>query len=224
MSDSPLWVVDGKWLAEQFTKTGRTQKALADFLGLDPTQVNKMVKGKRKIWAPDADQIRVFFNTPPPANASHRQRKVVVDANVVPPLRSTMNRDIPIWGRISGGVGKLQMGGEAIDWALRPPKLDGRKDVFGLYVEDPVMFPAYRLGALIFVERARPPAPGDDIVIECLLEGDRDDARTLVRTLISATTTEVTIQQYTPPKQIVVARKLVTVMLRIMPLIDLLGA
>lgn len=220
--------MDAKWLADQLSSTGRLQTELAEYLGLSPPQVNKMVKGKRRILSSEADRIRQFFNTPqhsPPPGVPDAQgmQTEVVDANVAAPLRSTMNRDVPILGTVSGGAGALQMNGDAIDWARRPPRLEGRTDVFGLYVEDLSMVPAHRPGALIFVESARPPSIGDDVIIELRGEKPGDEPRALIKNLVAVSLTEIRLQQYNPAREFAVPRKQVVRMLRVMPLNDLLG-
>lgn len=212
--------VDAKWLRDQLKKTGRKQNELAAFLGLQPPQVNKMAAGKRRIIAAEADRIREFFGLPPTDVALHTN---IIDAAITPPVRSEMRRDIPILGTVSGGVGALQMNGEPIDWARRPPRLEGRSDVFGLYVEDLSMVPAFRPGALVLVERAKPPAIGDDIVIEIAPEKAGDDPRALIKHLVGLTATEVRLFQHNPAKEFTVPRKLVIRMYRVLTMADLLG-
>lgn len=235
ISDSDLVScgVDGTWLQKRLQESGKSQAALARYLNLAPPVINKIIKGRRAIKAAEADQIRAFFRLPSPdANTAFPQvraeselnvRESVVDANITTPLRSEMPRDIPILGTVSGGPGGLQMNGEAIDWARRPPRLKGRADVFGAWVEDPSMIPAFRPGALILVERARPPAPGDDVVIEIRPEKPGDDPRALIKHLVGLTSTTVRLQQHNPPKELEIPRKHVIRLYRVMPLADLLG-
>lgn len=139
------------------------------------------------------------------------------------PARSDMPRDIPILGTVSGGIGGLQMNGDAVDWARRPPRLAGRNDVFGLYVEDQSMVPAYRPGALILVERARPPAPGDDVVVELLPANPREERRALIKRLVSIGSKTVRLEQYNPVQQLEFPRKQVASIFRVMTMADLLG-
>ena len=115
------------------------------------------------------------------------------------------------------------MNGDAIDWARRPPRLKGRRDVFGLWVEDISMVPAYRPGALILVERARPPSPGDDVVVEMRAEKPGDDPRALIKHLVALTATTVKLLQHNPSKELEIPRKQVIHLYRVIPLADLLG-
>lgn len=227
------WVVDGTWVQKQLVESGKSQADLARYLNLAPPVINKIIKGRRLVKAAEAEQIRQFFRLDPsPVITSFPQRTAaidsnvresVVDANITAPLRSEMARDIPVLGTVSGGPGGLQMNGEAIDWARRPPRLKGRTDVFGLYVEDLSMIPAFRPGALILVERARPPSPGDDVVIEIRPEKQGEDARALIKHLVALTPTMVKLLQHNPHKELEIPRKQVIHLYRVMPLADLLG-
>ncbi len=225
-TESASWGMDAKWLSDQFASSDKSQADLARYLGVGPTTVNKMVKGKRKILASEADKIRKFFaaeaETPDPKIRTSNAPNI--DAALVPPLRSTMPRNVPILGTVSGGGGFFQMNGDPIDWARRPPRLEGRADVFGAYVEDLSMVPRYEPGELVFIERARPPAPGDHVVVE-IVEGplSRDERKALIKKLVSVTSATVRLEQYNPPKVLEYQRKQVLHMYRVMPLADLLG-
>jgi phage repressor protein C with HTH and peptisase S24 domain len=228
--------VDGNWLQKQLQESGRSQVELARYLNLAAPIINKIIKGRRAIKAAEADQIRAFFRLQstkvnsgfpqPVTNLGESNRDVresLIDANITTPLRSEMPRDIPILGTVSGGPGGLQMNGDAIDWARRPPRLKGRTDVFGLWVEDISMVPAYRPGALILVERARPPSPGDDVVVEIRAEKPGDDPRALIKHLVALTATTVKLLQHNPSKELEIPRKQVIHLYRVIPLADLLG-
>jgi phage repressor protein C with HTH and peptisase S24 domain len=220
--------MDAKWLKEQFARSGKTQADLARYLGIQPPMVSKMVRGGRKVQGNEVDQIRAFFGVKPDAPILSDQRSqnidtaaaTILDANITPPLRSEMPRNVPVLGTVSGGRGGLQMNGDAVDWVRRPPRLEGRTDVFGVYVEDLSMVPAFKPGALVIVEKARPPAPGDDVVIEIM---DGGEQRALIKNLVFSNHKIVRLQQYNPAKEIEIDRLQIVRMFRVMPLSDLLG-
>lgn len=220
--------MDSKWLKEQFARTGKSQADLARYLDIAPPMVSKMLAGTRKVQGNEVDRVRAFFGaTVAPVQTQEPVTKnnstgsaVILDANITPPLRSEMPRDVPVLGTVSGGRGGLQMNGDAVDWVRRPPRLAGRTDVFGVYVEDLSMVPAFKPGALVIVEKARPPAPGDDVVIEVIENGEQ---RALIKNLVFSNHKLVRLQQYNPAKEIEIDRSNVVRMLRVMPLSDLLG-
>lgn len=149
--------------------------------------------------------------------------QIPIAADVSVPARLEMPRDLPILGTVSGGIGGLQMNGDAVDWVRRPPRLAGRSDVFGLYVEDQSMVPVYKPGSLILVERARPPSPGDDVVVELLPAGPREEWRALIKRLVSVTGKTVRLEQFNPAKELEFPRQQVASLFRVMTMADLLG-
>lgn len=149
-------------------------------------------------------------------------QKVLELEGLLPP-RSDMPKDIPIYGTVSGGGGGFQMNGDAIDWARRVPRLNGRADIFGAYVEDLSMVPAHRPGSLVLCEKARPPSPGDDVIIDLQPANAGDDHKTLIKHLVRITAKIVVVEQYNPPKMLEFPRKQVVGLYRIIPLADLLG-
>lgn len=113
--------------------------------------------------------------------------------------------------------------GDALDWVRRPPRLVGRTDVFGLWVEDTSMVPRYEPGALVIVEKARPPSIGDDIVIELAPENARDEQRALIKRLVAQTSAIIRLEQFNPPKILEYPRKRVLNILRVMTMSDIFG-
>lgn len=167
-------------------------------------------------------QIRNNLSTEDHNKASGVDQKLF-DAVAALQATSDSVRDIPILGTVSAGGGSLQMNGEPIDWARRLPRLKGRKDVFGLFIEDLSMLPVYRPGRVVLVERAKPPAPGDDVVVEIQPETPRDELKALIKHLVAITPTVIRLQQYNPAKELEFPRKRVIRMYRVMTMNDLLG-
>jgi len=209
--------VDSRWLARQLRESGRTQAELARYLGLTAPQINKTLKGRRKIQASEADLIREFFGAaPPPQVSAMRPSQVqLVDSNVTSPLRSEPSRSLPIYGSVSVGGRQLTMK-KPVDYARRPRRLDGRDDVFALYVDDELMSPVFEPGELIALESARPPAPGDNVVVH--LKSDE----TLLRRLVAIDASKIQLRQHNPPDSLDIARADIESMWRVMKVNDLL--
>ncbi len=85
------------------------------------------------------------------------------------------------------------------------------------------MVPAFRPGALVLVERARPPSPGDDVIIELGPEKPGGEQRALIKHLVAITPTLIRLLQHNPAKELEIPRKQVIRLYRVMPLADLLG-
>lgn len=69
-----------QWLRDALTTSGRTQKALADHLGLEPGAVSKMLSGVRQIKAEELVRITKFLKVDAPM--SSMQTTPTVDVKV----------------------------------------------------------------------------------------------------------------------------------------------
>lgn len=121
-----------------------------------------------------------------------------------------MVRNVPVYGTALGADEIVD--GEAIEqttlntseviaWLRRPVLLDGRADVYGLYVQGSSMSPRYRDGATVFVERRKTPKIGDDAVIYLRMPDDDDGERAscvLIKTLVKKTSAYIELEQYNP--------------------------
>lgn len=227
----------GKVIREARQRLRLSQEKLGELTGVSRSAVNQWESGTT---TPDAERLPliaralriegaamlglstapVLIDTP----AIQPKRDPPVDRTPAVPHRTEMPRDLPIRGTVSGGPGGLFQlsNGEAADWARRPPRLNGRTDVFGLWVEDVSMVPAFKPGSLIIVER-KPPAIGDDVVIEIAPESPRDERRAILKNLAAATPTLYKLAQHNPPKILEVPRKRVLSIHRVMTIADLFG-
>lgn len=214
--------MDPKWIIAQIERTGRSQAALARYLGLEPPQVNKIIKGKRGIKADEADAIRRFFGVATSESMPAIDVRRVDTAPVIP-TRSEMSRDVPLLGTVWGGdSGDFAMNGETGDYMRRPPRYAGRSDLFALFVQGQSMQPRYFSGELIYVEKQRPAQNGDHVVVE--LHPDEAGVReAYLKQLIAITPTKVRLQQYNPPKILEIERKRIHQVLRVLSMMDLLG-
>ena len=108
-----------------------------------------------------------------------------------------------------------------MDMALRPPSLEGRKDVFALFVEDDSVSPAHEPGSLIVVEK-RPPRIGEYCVFEVLPDSPRGERRALIKKLVAITPTVFRVAQLNPPENLEFPRAMVVNIHRVIPLKELL--
>jgi transcriptional regulator with XRE-family HTH domain len=229
----------GKIIREARMRLRISQERLGEMTGVSRSAVNQWESGATM---PESERLAVIaralgldggallgLSTGAPANVTPMiQPKAgrTLDAAGAIPHGGDMPRDLPIRGTVSGGPGGLFQltNGEPADWARRPPRLKGRSDVFGLWVEDTSMVPAFKPGSLIIVERARPPSIGDDVVVEIAPETPRDELRAIIKTLAASTPTHLKLAQHNPPKIIEVPRKRIVSIHRVMTMADLFGS
>lgn len=96
-------------------------------------------------------------------------------------------------------VGEWLMAKESHENRFRPGGLSGRSDVWCCYVQTPEMGDRYQVGDMIYVEKNRPAASGEDMLIE--LRGDADgDRRIILRRLVAREGDHLKVRQIDPPK------------------------
>lgn len=216
--------MDPKTIKDRLEKAGKNQADLARYMGWSDSMVSKLLSGARQLKAREADKILQFFG-----EADHSYEKEFtsdvrrVDTTPAIPSRSVMPLDVPILGTAWGGEsGDFTMNGETGAFARRPPRYEGRTDVFALYVEGTSMEPRYYAGELILVEKRRPPQNGDHVVVE-LNSGPDGNREAYLKVLVARTPTKLKLRQYSPPKEIEIELTKVGQVLRVLTTVDLLG-
>lgn len=146
-----------------------------------------------------------------------------------------MRRDLPIYGTALGAeeivdgeaIEQTALNrGEVIEYKRRPPILDGRADVYGLYVQGSSMHPRFRDGDTVFVESRKRPSVGDDAVIYLRtpdeVEGERVSS-VLIKTIVRKTASYVELEQYNPACIFRIPMERVERMDRVLTLDDMIG-
>lgn len=142
-------------------------------------------------------------------------------------------RDVPVLGSVLGCTnGDLGMDvpvethmldmGDVISFVRRPQGIAGSRDAYALYVSGDSMAPRYESGDLIYINPARPAARGDDVVIQ-LTDGSDSVVTALVKRLVRKSATEIEIEQFNPPRHIIIPMHRVRAIHRITPLSELLA-
>lgn len=132
--------------------------------------------------------------------------------------------DIPVWGTAVGGDDSdFRLNGQEIDRALRPHGLLKTKDVFALRVTNDSMYPAWRDGALIYINPHRKPMIGDDVVIEMWPTEDGEPGNAYLKRLKARTPTRYIVEQFNPPCDIEFDLDQIKRVYRVVPVEELLG-
>ncbi|WP_442679784.1 S24 family peptidase [Sphingomonas sp. ASY06-1R] len=146
-----------------------------------------------------------------------------------------MQRDLPIYGTALGAdeivdgeaIEQTTLNrGEVVEYKRRPPILDGRADVYGLYVQGSSMHPRFRDGDTVFVESRKRPAVGDDAVIYLRTPDEVEGERTssvLIKTIVRKTASYVELEQFNPAQTFRITMERVDRMDRVLTLDDLIG-
>lgn len=110
-------------------------------------------------------------------------------------------RDVEVLGVALGGVagdGDFSFNGAVIDHVRRPPGLADKTGVFAIYVVGDSMSPRFEAGELLFIDEARQPAIGDDVVVE-LYGNDGQAGACYIKRLQRRSGNTIVLQQFNPP-------------------------
>jgi transcriptional regulator with XRE-family HTH domain len=66
-------MIDSAWFYQQLEKEGRSLRAMARTLGLDPSAVSRMLRGDRKMSADEQDGIAAYLGVPVSVVAARRR-------------------------------------------------------------------------------------------------------------------------------------------------------
>ena len=66
-------MIDSAWFYQQLEKEGRSLRAMARMLGLDPSAVSRMLRGERKMSAEEQDGIAAYLGLPLSVVAARRR-------------------------------------------------------------------------------------------------------------------------------------------------------
>lgn len=104
----------------------------------------------------------------------------------------------------------------------RPPALRGQRDLYAIYFHGDSMAPRFEPGEIGIVDPARPPAPGDYVVVQLTNGSSEDVVSVLVKRLVRQTARELLLEQFNPPITFAVPRVKVKRLHRILRETDLL--
>lgn len=165
------------------------------------------------------DQLRYGANSSRLIRPSGPERSEV--EKVGDGLPDLGNEWMDLLGVAEGGPDGSFSLGEVIDHVRRPPGLRKAKDAAALNVVGDSMVPRFKPGELIYVTK-RPPAPGDDVVIELYEEIEGTGQKTFLKELVRKTGLRIFCKQHNPETEIEFDAGEVKTLWRVVPLRELL--
>lgn len=114
---------------------------------------------------------------------------------------------------------------DVIDWVRRPPILEGRKDVYALYISGHSMEPRFEPGDPVIVDPKRAPKPGDDVIVQITdVVGDEIEVKAaVIKRLVRRTAAYIELRQYNPALTFTVPVEQILFVHRVLGIRDMLG-
>lgn len=145
----------------------------------------------------------------------------------LPPLRSEMPKDVPVLGVVVGGDARsmvdFEVNGEVADYVRRPPRFQGRRDIFAVYVTGQSMEPWAEPGQLLYLETAKPARNLDYVLVELKPHDGEGIRPALIKRLVAVTPSKIKLRQYNPPRDIEIDRASVLRVCRVVDLAEMMG-
>lgn len=137
-------------------------------------------------------------------------------------------KDVPVWGSAMGSLiqdnfeGTHVFSGEPIDYARRPPSLQGVRDAYAVYVTGDSMDPMHQHGQIRLVHPHRPPSPGDTVIVYTR-HWDSDPGQGYIKILRRRAGEHLILEQLNPRATLTVPLKYVVSVHKVMDMNDLFG-
>ena len=167
--------MDATWIRRELARTNRTQVDLARVLGRTPSQVTRLLQGKRALKVDEAERIKAYFEgrlTDLQSGRATLPRNAPQEPPLPsPPIETALpdafkvefgKRDLPVYGAAECGPdGVVNFPQDPIEWFWRPPELAGVRDAFAMYAAGDSMSDAsVPAGTMVWVQKHRAPAVG----------------------------------------------------------------
>ncbi len=222
-------------------KRGWTHDQAADAMGISRGQFIKLERGERGLTertiglaakAFDVPRTAVLemdaalrtstFNPPEEAQVSNVKKSA---GNESVDLRKFKGpRDVPVLGTgVGGDEGDFRFNGQTIDYAPRPPGIEGKKDVFVVYIVGDSMAPRFEDGDPAYIDPHRRPKARDYVVVELKSEEDGQPGDAFVKRLVRRSGGKVVVEQHNPPKELTFDETDVARLHRVIPWTELIG-
>lgn len=213
--------MDIEWIRQGLKKPGKTQRGIAQALGIDPSGVNRLLKGGRELKASEIEKIKSYLedaDVPNGLQFPSAQAPVAPDASTYP-------RDVPLHsGALCGENGAFEFESQISDFAPRPPRLKGVQEAYALYTAGESMSPWREPGQIVYVHPRQPWWIGDYVVILLRPRHEGDPPEAYIKKLVGQNVKEIRVMQYNPMKYINFQRSRIQAVHRIMDWPELMGA
>lgn len=220
--------IDVEWIRQALAQNpDRTQRGLAEAMGIDATGVSRMLKGLRQLKANEVQKVREYFAK---ASKSDITSNLKSDEGMGPLISAPLikptdwPRDLPVYGvAVAGSEGGIEFNGQVTDYLRRPPRLQAVIGAYAVYVHGDSMSPWRKNGDAVYVHPGLPCRVGDYVVVQIRPERAGDAPNAYIKELARRTERELRLRQFNPPKEITIPVAKVLSIHRILDWTELLG-
>lgn len=202
------------WLKTRLRTVNKTPAMLARHLGIAAPRVYEMIGGRRALQPSEMRQTAEYLDWSIEELASH----LPAEARIVPMQEHAL---LPSSRNGITFLASTEATGTNYDAVLTGDTtrhvmstLEGRSDVFCLYLHGNRMTPWRKPGELVLFEKGRPAAENDHVVIWMTID---DQATVTIRQLMTSKHPgKVKLRQHNPGKDVEIDRTKVTSIFRVM--------
>jgi len=161
-------------------KPGKSQRGLAQALGVDPTAVSRLLNGQRQLKLSEVPKVEAYL-----ASSTGPEPEKGTGASNAADLTSTggvaFNKELPrlsVLGMAETGPdGWSLWNGDVIDTLPRPSFLAGAKDAYAVYITGNSMEHRYYAGEAAYIHPGRPVTVGAFVLVQLKPKADGDPPR-----------------------------------------------
>lgn len=139
----------------------------------------------------------------------------------VPPVRDVEELGVGI-ASIDDDESAFELNGQVVDRVIRPPGLVNRPGVFALRVANLSMWPKFRDGERVYVDKKNP-AIEDFIVVELKPVSEDRPGKAYVKMLVARDAQKIVVEQFNPRGRLEFGRNEIKQIFRVIPTEELWG-
>lgn len=217
----------GKLFKEARLKAKVTQRHIASAMGVTPSAISQWETGDT---LPDAERLFHLSNM---LGLNHEAMSAAIAQDSreagaaaagayhksLPPMPAVSvfqrGEGMPLFATHASADGQgFQIADQVVDMVHRPPRLQGREDVFALFMRGTEMSPWREPGDLVVIDRNRPPRVGDYVLLTMKRKGG-EGRWSLIRRLVEGRAHDIRVEQFKPAKEEAIKLEEIEDMLRI---------
>jgi len=245
----------GKALKAARDRAGLTQQQAAEALGIQQNTVARWENNVRAVSLAQMKRLALLYGIELAELVDAKLMAGQADAAPAPkradgfasptagwaaPPVAALPRNLPVLGSAAAGsvnipslsgeisVERIEIGlHDVIDYVRRPGNWQDAVGVYAIYITGTSMEPRHDPGDLVYVDPRRPPAPGDDVVVQ-LRDGDGHDGDdqvvgAIIKRLVRRTAGGIELQQYNPPLTFTLPHAQIRAIHRAVRTVELMG-